>query len=205
MSIKSSRGELTDAVFAFRRVFLAVGAFSLAINLLLLGPALYMLQTYDRVLTSRNEGTLLALTLLLAGLLMLEAAIEFVRSRVLVRVAASLDMQMGGRVFDAMFAHALRGDGRASQALADLGHVRQFLTGKGLFAFFDAPWAPIYLLVVFLLSPWLGVFAILACALLLALAWLNERVTADLHARTVRQGAGTNHYASTTLRNAEDG
>lgn len=197
------KGELTDTLVTLRRVFYALGAFSFAINLLLLVPAIYMLQTYDRVLTSRNEGTLLVLTLLLVGLLALEAALEFIRSRVLVRVSAALDAGIDARVFDAMFARTLGGKAHSAQLLGDLGHVRQFLTGKGLLAFFDAPWLPIYLLVVFLLNPWLGVFATVAAVILVVLAWFNELATAEVHALSGKLGNGASQYAAATLRNAE--
>ncbi len=197
------KGELTDAIAAMRRVFLVVGAFSFAVNLLLLVPALYMLQTYDRVLTSRNESTLLLLTLILVGLLALEGALEFVRSRVLIRVSSFLDVQLAGRVFDAMFRGAARGPGANTRVLSDLGHIRQFLAGKGLLAFFDAPWLPIYLLVVFLLSPWLGLFAAVAAAILLVLAWYNEQSTGELHVIAGRLNATAAQQAVATLRNAE--
>lgn len=90
-NLKPRRGELLDAMLAFRRVFYALGWFSLAVNVLLLVPSIYMLQVYDRVITSRNESTLLLLTLLMFGLLALEAALEFVRGRIMVRVGAALD------------------------------------------------------------------------------------------------------------------
>lgn len=198
------RGELTDAVFALRRAFYALGGFTCAVNVLMLVPAIYMLQMYDRVLTSRNEGTLVLLTVLMLALLALAAALEFVRGRVMVRVGAALDQRLDGRVFDAVFERSLAGrDEHAGRALADLGTVRQFLGGKGLFAFFDAPWTPVFIVVVFLLNPWLGLFALLAALALLALAWVNERATAPLFAEAGKLGAGANQYATTQLRNAE--
>jgi PrtD family type I secretion system ABC transporter len=204
MSVRPPQGELTSAIFAFRRVFYALGAFSLAVNVLLLVPAIYMLQMYDRVLTSRNEGTLVMLTLILVGLLALEAALEFVRSRVLVRASAALDLRTNGRVFDASFDRYLAGrGGNPAQSLGDLASVRQFLTGKGLFAFFDTPWTPIYILVIFLLNPWLGLFALVAAGLLLVVAYMNERATGPLLAEASKLGSAANHYAATNLRNAE--
>jgi len=202
--VKSLGGELDTAILGFRRAFLAVGGFSFAINVLLLVPALYMLQIYDRVLSSRNEVTLAMLTLIMLGLILLEAALEFVRSRVLVRTSAALDLQLNGRVFDAAFGDYLLGRGaNAGQALSDLANLRQFLTGQGLFAFFDAPWTPIYLAVIFLLNPWLGLFALIAGVLLLTAALLNERLTGPLLAEAGRAAAAANNYASNNLRNAE--
>jgi ATP-binding cassette subfamily C exporter for protease/lipase len=201
--VKLPKGELADALVALRRVFLVVGGFSLAINLLLLAPSLYMLQTYDRVLTSRNESTLLVLTLLLVGLLALEAALEFVRSRVLTRVSAALDLQLDSRLFDAMFTQSLRGQGSTDRVLSDLGHVRQFLTGKGFLALFDAPWLPIYLVVVFLLNPWLGLFGLVSAAILVGLAWYNQSATGELLTLSGQHGAAASQQAAATVRNAE--
>ena len=197
-------GELTDILRSLRRAFAAVGAFSCAVNVLLLVPAIYMLQVYDRVLTSRNDTTLLLLTVLVLALLALEAVLEFVRGRVLVRVGVALDLRLGTRVFDAAFGQTLAGRvASPAQALGDLGALRQFLTGKGLFAFFDTPWTPIYVVVIFLLNPWLGAFALAAALLLVALAWVNERATGPALAEAGRLAAGANQYAAAQLRNAE--
>jgi ATP-binding cassette, subfamily C, bacterial exporter for protease/lipase len=196
--------ELSEAVGSFRSVFFSVGAFSCAINVLLLAPALYMLQIYDRVLASRNETTLVMLTVIMVGLLLLASMLEFVRSRVAVRASAALDMRLSGRVFDATFGRSLTGrGGNAGQAFSDLTTIRQFLTGKGLFAFFDAPWTPIYIFVIFLLHPWLGAFALGAAVILFVLAVVNEWATGSLLADAGRQSAAANHYAASNLRNAE--
>src|SRR5438552_6520878 len=122
---KQSGGELGQAIRSFRRVFYAVGAFSFAINLLLLVPAVYMLQIYDRVLSSRNEVTLLMLTLVMAGLYVLEAAIELMRSKVVVRATSGLDMGLSERVFDASFERHLRErSGNPIRSLGDLAALR---------------------------------------------------------------------------------
>ena len=133
-TLRHAHGELTRGLFAFRSAFLSVGGFSLAINVLLLMPSIYMLQVYDRVLSSRNEVTLLMLTLIMASLYGLEAALEFVRGRVLVRTTAAIDVAVSPRVIDAAFERGLRsGPGHAGQALSDLSCIRYFLTGQGLF------------------------------------------------------------------------
>ena len=201
--LRLPQGELSDALVAQRRVFAVIGGFSLAINLLLLTPSLYMLQTYDRVLTSRNEGTLLFLTLLLIGLLALEASLEFIRAQVLARVAATLDLQLDGRVFDAMVGTTLLGQARSAQILGDLGHIRQFIAGKGLLALFDIPWLPIYLLVVFLLSPWLGLFGLISAIILMGLAAYNEHATGELFMQSGKLGSRASQAADSSARNAE--
>lgn len=197
------QGEFTRALGGLRRVFTHVGLFSLVINLLLLAPSLYMLQTYDRVLTSRNEGTLVMLTLLLAGLLALEATLEYLRSLVMSRASAAVDLQMGPQLFNAAFAQRLSGQGSVSQTLNDLGHVRSFMTGKGLMALFDAPWLPIYLAVTFLIHPVLGWFGLVAALILLALAWYNEQATGSMQADVGRMGNAATHMADASARNAE--
>lgn len=187
-----------------RGLFVGVVAFSCVINLLMLAPTVYMLQVYDRVLASRNTTTLLMLTLIVLGLFALEALLEAVRAQALIRGSTALDLKLGPRVFDAAFRRTLGGQGgSAAQALGDLGAVRQFLTGKGLFAFLDAPWTPVYLLVIFLLHPWLGALASAAALLLLALAWVTERTTASLVSEAGKEAQGANHDAGSHLRNAE--
>jgi ATP-binding cassette subfamily C exporter for protease/lipase len=204
ISKAAPRAEIRGHLAAFRGLFMSVAAFSFAINLLMLTPTVYMLQIYDRVLASRNETTLYMLTLLVLGFYGLEAMLEWVRSRALVRGSTALDLRLGPRVFDASFARTLLGPGgSAGQALGDLTNIRQFLTGKGLFAFFDAPWTPIYLLVIFLLHPWLGAFGLVAALTLMVLAYINERATAAPLGEANKVAQAANHYASTHLRNAE--
>lgn len=180
MSAPAARGETRDelraALAAHRSVLWSVGAFSAVINLLMLAPAIYMLQVYDRVLSSGNGLTLLMLTLLVVGLYTLMAALEWLRGLLVIRLGDGLDQTLGGRVYEAGFEHRLAGGPLPpGQALGDLNQVRQFLTGSAIFAFFDAPWAPLYLLVLFLFDPWLGGLALVGGAVLLALAFVNER------------------------------
>lgn len=138
MDMPQSRSELAETLFRLRRTFYALAVFSGVINLLMLTPAIYMLQVYDRALVSSNVTTLLMLTV---GLYVLLALLEVVRSSVLIRVGNRLDMMLNQRVFSAAFERNLRrAGGNPAQALQDLSQVRQFLTGSGLFAFFDAPW-----------------------------------------------------------------
>ncbi|MOA14277.1 Type I secretion system ATP-binding protein PrsD [compost metagenome] len=124
----------------------------------MLVPSIYMLQVYDRVLPSRNEITLLMLTLIMLGMFGMMALLEYVRSMVVIRIGSQLDMRLNTRVYTAAYESNLKnGSSDAGQMLGDLTTVRQFLTGSALFAFFDAPWFPIYLLVIFLFvcSGWL--------------------------------------------------
>jgi len=198
------KSEITDALLLFKRAFRTVGIFSAVINLLMLAPSLYMLQVYDRVLQSSNEMTLLMLTVLMLGAYAVLSALEFVRSFVLVRVGTSLDMHMNKRVYTAAFEQNLKRDGGdAGQALRDLTQIRQFLTGNSLFAFFDAPWFPIYLLMIFLFDVWLGVFASCGVLMMVTLAYINEMVSKKPLEEANSLAITANNLATNNLRNAE--
>lgn len=191
---------LADCASAFR----SVGVFSAVINLLMLAPSIYMLQVYDRVLTSRNETTLLMLTLMVMGTYLITHGLEFVRSFVLIRIGARLDMRLNQRVYTAAFERNLQRSGaNAGQALHDLTTVRQFLTGNGPFAFFDAPWFPVYLVMIFLFDWILGVFAIFGTAVLVTLAWANEAVSRRPLNEASAMSIHAGNLATNNLRNAE--
>ena len=198
------QNEIAQALFSFKSAFRTVGIFSAFINLLMLTPSLYMMQVYDRVLQSRNEYTLLMLTLIMLGSYLFMSALELVRSFVLVRVGAKLDMQLNKRVYTAAFEQNLkRGGGNPGQALTDLTNIRQFLTGNALFAFFDAPWFPVYLVVIFLFEPTLGIFATVCTAVLITLAYVNERVSKKPLGEANTMAIASSNLATNNLRNAE--
>ena len=201
---KIPRNEIALALASFKGAFRTVGIFSAIINLLLLVPALYMLQVYDRVLVSRNETTLLMLTVMVIGAYLLMSALEFIRSFMLIRVGAKLDMKLNKRIYTAAFEQNLkRAGGNAGQALQDLTTIRQFVTGNSLFAFFDAPWFPIYLLVIFLFDTALGVFSLIGTIILIALAYVNEAVSKKPLAEASTLAITASNMATNNLRNAE--
>ncbi|MBD3816362.1 MAG: type I secretion system permease/ATPase, partial [Halothiobacillus sp.] len=188
----------------YRRVFLAVGAFSMVINILMLMPSIYMLQIYDRVLASMNVSTLVMLTLITLGLYLLMAALEWVRSMTLIHLSNKLDERLSGRVFNAAFTYQLRGrGGNAGQPLADVNNLRQFITGQGVFAFFDAPWAPIYIAVIFLFHWQMGVLALFGALSLIGLALWNELATRKPLSEANGVAVKAQGMAQSNLRNAE--
>lgn len=200
----AKRGELLTAILSYRSAFTTVAFFSFFINFMMLAPSIYMLQVYDRVLASRNETTLLMLSLLIVGLYAMMSLLEAVRSFVLVRVGARLDLNLNTRVFTAAFERNLTKSGsNAGQALHDLTTVRQALTGAGLFALLDAPWMPIYLVVIFIFSVPLGVFALVGALLLIALALVNERISHPPLEAAQRLSMQASTMATNHLRNAE--
>jgi ATP-binding cassette, subfamily C, bacterial EexD len=204
MARPSEETDLQIALRACKGAFLSAAFFSMFINLLMLVPPLYMLQVYDRVITTRSQETLLMLTLVILFLFIVMGGLELVRSRILVRVGNRLDMQISQRLYGAMFKKSVAMPGKASaQPLNDLSSLRQFLTGNGLFAFFDAPWIPVYLGVLFLFHPWFGYFALAAGVVLFLLALLNERSTKDLLAEANSEHVQSQDLANSNLRNAE--
>lgn len=202
--LASHRTELAEVLFRLRRTFYVLAAFSGVINLLMLTPAVYMLQVYDRALVSSNITTLLMLTIMVLGLYVLMALLEVVRSSVLIRVGNRLDMMLNKRIFTAAFERNLRrSGGNPAQALQDLASVRQFLTGNGLFAFFDAPWTPIYLVVIYLVHPLLGLITLIGSLLLFALAYLTEVTTRKPLGEANKASLMSSSFANNNLRNTE--
>ena len=200
----SAKNELLAVLLTFRHAFIHVGVFSFAINLLMLVPSIYMLQVYDRVLSSRNELTLIMLTVLMLGMYILISGLELIRSRVLIRVGSQMDTQLSNRIFTATFKRNLnKQGGNPAQALQDLANVRQFLSGAGIFAFFDTPWIPIYLLVTALIHPVIGLATLVGALLLIALAYINEIATHKLLDEATKAAISANQYANNNLRNAE--
>jgi ATP-binding cassette subfamily C protein EexD len=182
-----------------------VGFFSLFINALMLVPTFYMLQVYGRVVTGGSLTTLAMLTIILTFLLVTMGLLEWVRSRIMVRVSTRLDVLLGRDVYRASFKRALDSGGQdaSAQPLSDLTGLRQFMSGNGLFAFFDAPWLPIYVAVLFLFHPWFGWTAIGCAVILLALASINEQSTGKVLAAANKESIGSTLQTNKNLRNAE--
>lgn len=200
-----SDNNLQAALKACKSSFLSVGFFSFFVNALMLVPTFYMIQISGRVVPSSSTSTLLMLTLILTVLIATMGALEWVRSRIMVRISNRLDVMLSRDVYRASFKRALSSGGAdaTAQSLNDLTALRQFFTGSGLFAFFDAPWFPIYTVVMFLFHPWFG-YMTLACGLVLAgLAVVNHRLTANALANANKENVASNVVTTKTLRNAE--
>ncbi len=199
-----ARGELAGALLTYKRSFVHIGVFSGVINILMLAPALYMLQVYDRVLASGNEMTLLMLTVMLLGMYAFMGGLEWVRSLVVLRLGTGFDRKLSPRIYDAAFSANLKtGKLNAAQPLDDLQQLRQFATGQSLFALFDAPWFPVYVLVMFYFHPALGWFALGGTALLMLVGWINERVSRPHLKKAGELAINSRRDAGANLRNAE--
>ncbi len=172
------KAEIQAYVAKVKPIFVVAGVFSLFVNLLMLVPSLYMLQVYDRVLTSRNVDTLLMLSLLVVVLYGVLALIEWIRSQLLVNAGVELDLLLSPRLFDAFIKYRAQTKGSAPDAaFSDATTLRQFLTGNALFALFDAPWAPVFIIVIYFVHPALAAVTLVGALLLLGLAWVSHVVT----------------------------
>jgi ATP-binding cassette subfamily C protein EexD len=195
---------LQEALKQCKGGFYSAGFLSFFINLLMLVPALYMLQIYDRALGSRSMDTLWMLTLIVVFLFIALALMQVARSAILVRLGNELDMAMNTKLFASMFKQSVSQPGKqSSQPIQDMTALRQFLTGQGLFAFFDGPWLPIFIAVLFGFHLWFGIFAIIAAVILVALAWLNEKLTKAPLSSASSKSIQSTRYADSCLRNAE--
>lgn len=198
------RTELRRTLWIFRREFYGVGLFSGIANLLMLAPTLYMLQVYDRVLVSRNELTLLAVSIITLVLLAVMAIAEWMRSRVLVKAGMRIDDMLSTRVFQASFDASLSPQAdRQSRAFSDLTELRQFITGNGVFAFFDLPWAPIYTAVLFLMHPLLGWLAVAFAVVQGGVAWWAHHQAKQPNESLLRLQGDELRFLQSKLRNAE--
>jgi PrtD family type I secretion system ABC transporter len=183
--------DLAAALRDCRRAFASVALFSGIVNLLMLAGPLYMLQIYDRVLSSRSVPTLIALSVFLVGAYAFQGALDLIRSRVVVRVAALLDRHLARAIHGAVIRLAISNHhpGEGPQPVRDLDQIRAFLTGAGPIAIVDLPWVPLFLSICFLIHPWLGGVATAGGIVLFTITLLTER-TSRAPARVAAQNAG---------------
>ena len=199
-----NRNELSRILWEFRYEFVVAGVFSMIANLLMLTPTIYMLQVYDRVMLSQSMGTLMAVSLITLFFFGVLTFAEWSRSKLLVSSGVRMDELLSKRLFHASYdAYLNPAVKNPSRAFNDLTEVRQFLTGNGIFAFFDAPWAPIYIAVLFLLHPWLGVMAIGFAAVQASLAWWGSNASKPAQAVASKSQQDAGSYLQSKFRNAE--
>lgn len=170
--------ELTAALQACRNALIGVGVFSAVSNILMLTGSVFMLEVYDRVLPSKSVPTLIGLCVIAAFLFATLGMIDLIRSRIMVRIGASLDESLSGRVYETLIRLPLRAGNRSDglQPLRDLDNVRSFLSGSGPIAFFDLPWLPVYLGICFVFFHfWIGFAALIGAIILVTLTASSTR------------------------------
>jgi ATP-binding cassette subfamily C protein EexD len=200
----SSKPELKQVFASLRMSFVFVGIFSFFINILMLVPPIYMLQVYDRVMTSRSEETLLMITLIVVWMFITMGLLDFTRSRMLIRISAKMDDRLSTRIYEATGKASLVTPGsNTAQAMGDLTSLRQFMTGTGPLAFFDLPWVPIYFVILYLFHPWLAYFALFAAAILIFITLLNSFSTSKPLEEAQASSAQSSQLMQAQLRNSE--
>ncbi len=202
---KTNKSDLEEALKLCKGAFISAAGFSMIINLLQLVPTIYMLQLYDRVVPTGNRSTLLMLTLIVIVLFLTMGALEWVRSQILVRVSSRLETLLNERLFQVAFIQSLYTGGQkaSSQPLDDLTSLRQFMTGSGLFAFFDVPWMPVYIAVMFIFHPLYGWAAVATSIILIIIAIIQEKSTGKLLGEANTLAIAGRGLVNKNLRNAE--
>jgi len=200
----TTSSPLDEATRSVRAPVLFVGAVSLFLNVLTFASPLFMLQVYDRVLTSRNETTLLMLVLIAVALMLSQGVLERLRHQILVRAASAFDAMLAGPAFDTALKASLRTrGGQHAQLLRDAESVREFIAGHGILTLCDAPWVPVFLAVCFAFDPMIGLVATSGAVVIFALAWINDGVTKGPLVKASRLNIAAYDNLAGSLRNAE--
>jgi PrtD family type I secretion system ABC transporter len=200
----SSKPSLRTFALRFRPYFASAAFFSLLVNMLMLVPALFMLQVFDRVVTSRSTETLVMLLAIAVGALMFMALLDVVRARLLTAAAVSLEKHLGPRVLADMIRSNADPDGAQNlSGLRDLNTLRSFLTGPGILALFDSPWLPVYILIIYLFHPVMGWLAIGGALLMFGFAVLNEKLSRKPLEAMLTESRKAGRFADQSIANAE--
>lgn len=186
-----------------KRTFIIAAVFSCFINILMLTVPLYMLQIFDRVLSSQSIDTLVYLTLFAILALAVMASLLIVRSFILIRLSNWLEGLLGPAAIKIAPDEILSGNNYALQANRDLLSLRQILASEPMFTFFDFPWVPIYIAIIFMLHPLLGILSLLAAVCLGVVAIVNERLSRKLIQEASEKSNECNNYIEATLRNSQ--
>ncbi len=198
------QSELTRLLRAHKGLWLSVFLFSCIVNILMLTGSIFMMQVYDRVLTSGSVPTLIALSVIVIVLYFFYGVLENIRARLMLRKGRAIEEGLRDRLYDAVTTLALKkGASAGAQPLLDLGAVRQFMSGQGPLAYLDMPWVPLYLGVVYLLHPVLGLAGLGAALVILAIALFTEKTTRQANADATHSGVKAAALSEEARRNAE--
>ncbi|ABL65766.1 type I secretion system permease/ATPase [Chlorobium phaeobacteroides] len=195
---------MSEAIASLYPSFTNTFFFSLIVNVLVLAPSAYMMEVYDRVVNSRSHTTLLMLTILVIGSYLLLEALEWVRRQVMHGAGLGLDAKLRDQVIGAMFTARLQSlSSGGTQALRDLKTVCDFLASTAMLAIIDMPLALLVLVLIFMMSPMLGWFAVAGALMQFMIGVINERRIREPLLAANRGSRNTQAYADSVLRNAE--
>ncbi len=195
---------LSQLARTYKQELLLALVFSSVANIMMLVPTLYMLQIYDRVMISKSEITLVVVSIISFGLMLSMGFAEWARSKVLIAAGVNLELTLSQRLFRVSFLNRLKQTQKSTlQPFNDLAQLRQTLTGQSIYALLDAPWTPFYIVIMFLLHPWLGFLAIAFCVNLSFVAWFSAQKTKDNKDQSLEEETDLNRFVHSKLRNAE--
>lgn len=201
--MKQQENFLTGVMSGTRRAFFAVALFSMAINLLMLTSPIYMMQIFDRVLTTRNVDTLIFLSVIAMGAILALALLEWSRTGILVRVSVWLEQKLAPEALKQSIGAELKGASYTSESLMDLDNIRNMISSPTIFSLFDAPFVPLYIGAIFLLHPLLGLIALIAAVILFIVSLINEAATKNPLSLASNQTLKAQRAADQAIRNSE--
>ncbi|MCP1167243.1 type I secretion system permease/ATPase [Limimaricola litoreus] len=194
---------LQRGIGAVRRNLVMILVLTCATNLLILAIPIYLFQISDRVLTSRSTDTLIMLTIVIVGAVILQAVFDAIRRFMLMRTAVEVAARLGAPILSAASAAALHGSGREYQTLGDLQQLRGFLVSGTLLSFLDVPFAPLFILAIFLVHPHLGMIVVGTSLALLVITLINQRITARAFAEANAAQSRANLHLDSMARNSQ--
>ncbi|WP_210275421.1 ABC transporter transmembrane domain-containing protein [Rhizobium sp. G21] len=197
--------ELRAALAESRSAFVAIGIFSFFVNMLVLTGSIYSLQVYDRVLTSRSEPTLVVLTLLLVALYAIMGVLDHMRARISARIGARFAAKLEMRVFRIVTDRTmLASQGiNTNTAMRDLDSIQRALASPAAFSVFDVPWTPIFVVIIFIFHPLMGVLGVIGGLILIALTWLNQNGTKENQEKAMNTARLSEEWTGTLQREAD--
>jgi PrtD family type I secretion system ABC transporter len=199
----SEKNPLRLAIGQMRRTFVLVGLFSAGVNLLMLTGPMFMLQVYDRVLASGSFATLQGLFIIVVVLYAFLGLYDFLRTRLLSRAGYRLDQTVGAHAYDIWVRSGADTKSKLARPLSDLSVVRGFMASPSMLGFFDLPWIPFYLAIVFFVHPWLGFLAMGGSIVVIILALINQWVTRKSYAQAMAMDGTESFFVEQSRRNAD--
>ena len=203
-SLKRRQSPMRALIMRYKKSFMAAIVFSMIVNMLMLVSPVYMLQVYDRVLTSGSNDTLIALSIIAVFLLLFFGLLDIVRQRLLVRVGGGLHFDVADIIFGSVMQGNIKQVQQSNtQAIRDLETIRQFFASPGIFAFMDAPWAPLFLLMLFLIHPLMGAVGLVAAVVIFSFAIISELSSRGLFKGAAEYSVAATQFAESSLRNSD--
>jgi len=201
---KEDKEILAKVLKTFKKIFIQIGIFSFFINILMLAAPMYMLAVYDIVMPAKSLNTLLLITAIIILMFISIGILEFIRNKVLIILGNRLDAMLNEKVYHATFDMALKYPGKTGiEPISDLNNIKNFLSGQGIIAFFDTPWFPIYLSIMFLFSPIYGIYGIGATIIIILFTVINNKVTKKGLEEAIKHQRKANNMLNNQIKNAE--